>query len=200
MNYSHGRYAAQQTFKFIVTNINKGGESMSYNFFAIHKMPKEDPITQDYIRDTLQNNDNNMNVSTSARKIASYGRNIVGYLPYWWEQKEELASTIRQINFENYELPISFHIASTTEYYWKDLHRVLEKSLQSSGQLAEADTVLHVLNGGTSTELHDILNDNLQVVNDFLCFVQKHGLRYLLKEALVSPTIGIGLSFPKSEE
>ena len=53
MNYSHGRYTAQPTFKFIVTNINKGGESMSYNFFAIHKMPKEDPITQDYIRDTL---------------------------------------------------------------------------------------------------------------------------------------------------
>ena len=55
------------------------------------------------------------------------------------------------------------------KYYWKDLPCVLEKLLQSLGQLKEADTVLHVLNGGTSTELHNILNENLHILNE--CFL-----------------------------
>ena len=53
------------------------------------------------------------------------------------------------------------------EYFWKDLHRVLEKSLRTPGQITEANTVLHLLNGETSTELHKILNDNLKILNDF---------------------------------
>ena len=66
-------------------------------------------MKRDDIRYTFLNHDKNMNVFTTAIKIASDGQKIVGSSLYYWALKEELAATIRKRLFENDELPSAFH-------------------------------------------------------------------------------------------
>ena len=84
MNSSDRRYAAHPTFKFSVTNIKQREKIMSSTLFNIQQMPEEEPMTRDGIQYTFRNHDNTIILSTNVRKIAFYGRNIVGSLPYCW--------------------------------------------------------------------------------------------------------------------
>ena len=70
------------------------------------------------------------------------------------------------------------------EYDWKGLYQVLEKLLRSPGQLAEYNRVLHVLNGGTSTEKHKILNDNLHILNELFVLRKKAWFAFIIERGL----------------
>ena len=76
MNSSDGHHAAHPILKMSGTDINQSEKTMLSASFYVKKMPKEEPMVKYEMQDTFQNHDNNMDLSTAARKIEYYARTL----------------------------------------------------------------------------------------------------------------------------